>query len=232
MILPFQRRSYVESAVATLPGLVACWPLNDGVGSALAKDYLGVNNGTISATGVTRGAAGPLGWDRQNGAMGFDGSTGKITITDSPQIDIAGSQMSVTCWLYPTRTIETMCVASKWQGPDDQYTLVINSGKIRFRIKTSELGGGDADTTLALNQWQFVAVTYDGSKILSYYNGTKEETEYSLTGNINSNDLPLELGYLSGGKYWKGNMSTVALYNRALTAPEVQGLYLAGIHGV
>jgi hypothetical protein len=84
--------------------------------------------------------------------------------------------------------------------------------------------------TFVLNKWQHVVVTYDGSATLNtYYNGT-----LVATSGLNGAAPALTAGVLQMGKmvgfseYWNGTLDDVRIYNRALSAQEVQQLYLLG----
>jgi len=97
-------------------------------------------------------------------------------------------------------------------------------------------GGGEP---VSAGEWHHVAGTYDGSKVQLYLDGKPSGNSAPFTGTI----APMAPGsYISmgseegmtsrqaavAGRYFKGLIDNVAIYNRALTAEEIQADYNAG----
>src|SRR5207244_961848 len=84
---------------------------------------------------------------------------------------------------------------------------------------------------IASGQWYFVAGTYDGSTIKVFVNGL-EVASKSITGSINpvSNDLVIGRNIVNGGSF-PGLIDEVELFSRALTQPEILGIFNAGSAG-
>jgi Concanavalin A-like lectin/glucanases superfamily/S-layer homology domain len=86
-----------------------------------------------------------------------------------------------------------------------------------------------SDISLAPGVWSFVAVTFDGSKVVFYIDGVAsvavpaaQMSSYGLvTLEIGGNTL----GGSSSGASFNGLLSEVQVYNRALSPAEIQGLY-------
>jgi hypothetical protein len=86
--------------------------------------------------------------------------------------------------------------------------------------------GGDTWTRgtgpLPVNSWTHLAVTYDGAGLKLYVNGTLASSK-PLLGNILTSTGPLRFGGNSIWSEWfKGSLDEIRIYNRALTATEVQ----------
>ncbi len=80
------------------------------------------------------------------------------------------------------------------------------------------------------NQWHHVVVTYDGSStaagVAIYVDGERETTETvadNLTGSILNNETPT-IGSRNSAKYYSGAIDDVRIYDRVLTADEVDAL--------
>jgi len=70
-------------------------------------------------------------------------------------------------------------------------------------------------SVLALNTWSHLAVTYDGSNIRLYVNGSQVGTK-AQTGNITSSTNPLRFGGDSiWGEYFNGLIDEVRVYSAA-----------------
>jgi len=72
--------------------------------------------------------------------------------------------------------------------------------------------------------WSFVAVTHSGSLISFYFNG-QANGSHLHSGTFTQNDVALGIG----GSSWLANslMDDMHIYNRALSAAEIQAIYNA-----
>jgi hypothetical protein len=101
-----------------------------------------------------------------------------------------------------------------------------------LEINNSIQGFGNLAVTA--NQFTRFTITYDNSNIKKYKNGVLVDTT-AISGVFTSTVFPLgggklfEFGGASTGSYYKGIISTVRIYNRALTANEVSIIHKANI---
>jgi hypothetical protein len=73
-----------------------------------------------------------------------------------------------------------------------------------------------------VNAWTHVALTYDGSSLRLYVNGTQVAST-AAAGTIQSSTNPLWIGGNNPyGEYFQGLIDEARVYNRALSATEVQ----------
>ena len=101
--------------------------------------------------------------------------------------------------------------------------------RLRFRLKTD----GTATTLIAStgdlseNLWVHVAAVYDGSAMRLYLNGV-EVGSSSKSGLITTDSsVPVWIGGSPSGatdRPWDGRIADVRIYERALTAEEIQQL--------
>jgi hypothetical protein len=79
-----------------------------------------------------------------------------------------------------------------------------------------------ATTALPVNTWTHLAVTYGGGFMRFFVNGV-QVTQVAQTGNLTASNNPLRLGGNSlWGEFFAGQMDDVRIYNRVLTAGEIQ----------
>ncbi len=71
--------------------------------------------------------------------------------------------------------------------------------------------------------WNSVASVYDGSNVSLYFNGGLVDST-PITGSIMQSDNDLTLGSAGGAAYYNGMIDEVRIYNKALTASEIQQL--------
>src|SRR5207247_6816835 len=77
-------------------------------------------------------------------------------------------------------------------------------------------------TALTANTWSHLAATYDGATIRLYVNGVQVASR-AQTGAIATSTNPLQIGGDSlYGQYFAGRIDEVRLYNRALSAAQIQ----------
>ena len=75
---------------------------------------------------------------------------------------------------------------------------------------------------LPLNTWSHLALTYDKVTLRLYVNGTQVGSA-AASADIATSSNPLQIGSDSiYGQYFKGRIDEVRIYNRALSATEIQ----------
>ena len=179
------------------------------------------NHGTIS--GAQWSNSGQYGK-----ALVFDGVNDWVTVSDSPSLDLT-TGMTLEAWVYPTAlsggsTNGWRTVILKQQSTQLAYALYANSNTNRPNsyVYTSSDQGVFGNTQLPLNAWRHLAVTYDGAALKLYVSGTLVGNR-SLPGSIKTSGQPLRIGGNSiWGEYFKGRIDELRIYNRALTAAQIQ----------
>ena len=159
---------------------------------------------------------------------------GWIEVPDSDSLDIT-DEITLMCWVYPTEfTAEWFRIIVKtWAGDTAPwmvygfYEFGGNNGKTGFIIsvdKGTEKRIGDAATSnLPPKEWTHVTATYDGSKMVLYYDG-EVEVDGDAKGKIDTNDVPVSIGRNSEGnrEHYIGRVDEVAIWSVALDQNEVQ----------
>jgi hypothetical protein len=188
-------------------GLVAFYPLNGDV-----NDLSGHGNHAINSVNIQYVAAGA------SLAASFDGSTSFIEVGESPSLMLAGP-MTIAAWVKPEQVDGLQCLVDKdldFVG----YNLYLDGEGAHMRICGSALTAG----TVPVREWSWVAGVYSGSNIRVYTNGVLAgETEAGALANREKN-LYLGMWGPAGGRYYRGLMKDVRIYNRALLPTELQDL--------
>ena len=204
-----------QSAVA---GLVAAYGFEEGIGTTVADLSGNGNNGTlVNATWTASGKFGK--------ALVFNGTNAEVTIPDAASLHLT-SAMTLEAWVNPST------VSAKWRdviykGGNDNYLLEGTT----TRSGGAPGGGATIGSTdlvlnntaaLAANTWAHLAVTYDGTTMRFYVNGTQVSSQ-GITGSIITSATPLQIGgdtFYS--QYFAGTIDEVRVYNVALTATQIQ----------
>ena len=121
-------------------------------------------------------------------------------------------------WVRPTTTKGSRPVIAKEDGP--VYALQASGAGRRaggsvVTGSTVEVGGA----RLQPNTWQHLALTYDGSLLRIFIDGTLAGST-STTGPVAGSDGALRIGGIAG-EYFAGTLDDVRVYNRALSAAEI-----------
>ena len=210
----------VDSSAVTIAvgGLIASYGFEEGSGSTVTDVSGSGNTGTIN--GATWTVSGKYG-----SALVFNGTSAKVTINDTASLHLT-TAMTLEAWVNPS-TIDSTWRDVIYKG-DDNFYLSGCSFYGGVPVAGGRFGSsgtnGEAYSTgqLALGVWTHVACTYDGTTIRLYLNGTQVASK-AQTGNMATSTNPLQIGGDSiYGQYFAGIIDEVRVYNRALSATEIQ----------
>ena len=172
-------------------------------------------------------------------ALTFDGVDDKVSVADSTSLDIT-SAITMSAWVkFDSGADDGDSIISKDHTscvePYRMYSinLWISGGVKKIRTEIA-IGGLDKNlatlTALSADRWYHVAMTYDGSNIRLYLDGTLDNSS-AQTGSIDTSNQPVLIGKHEVGDctgVWDGLLDDVRVYNRALSADEVRQLYQLG----
>ncbi len=227
--------------VAPPSGLVAWWP-----GEGNATDIQGGHNGTPQG-GVTF-AAGEV---RQ--AFSFDGIDGRVDVPDQPTLNPGTNSFTVDAWLFKRQLQQTQAIApvvAKHAGDfANGYVLTAGTGGAGSPTTneiTAAVGDGSGHEVvlgtgvdMPLDVWVHLAMTFDGStKTLRVYKDGALIGSGSnpLVGSVDPSGQGLRIGSynrtsLGRIETFPGLIDEVGLYDRPLTAQEIQAIVVAGQFG-
>jgi hypothetical protein len=164
-------------------------------------------------------------------ALDFDGQR-FVNAGLSPEVGYDDA-FSFAAWIYP-RATDGVILSRAGSGDQGEvgWGLYLEDGKVRFNMSTRVLDDGVAAETVAdvaLDRWQHVAATYDGSKtpdgIQVYLDGRPLALTplNNLVGNrLSVRRFPLRIGASGSEKpRFEGLLDDVRIYAGALTATEV-----------
>ncbi len=197
-------------------GLVAAYSFNEGTGVTV-NDASG-NGNTGSITGATWTMNGRFGK-----ALVFNGTNSRVFVNASSSLNFTAG-MSLEAWVFPTAA-QTGNRTIIYREQDVAYLRASQAARARVPAGGGTIGGTVLQTTgstaLALNTWQFLTVTYDGTILRLYVNGTQVASG-TATGALATSLNPLWIGGNNPfGEYFQGRIDEVRVYNRALSAAEI-----------
>jgi hypothetical protein len=207
----------VSNSAPPPSGLVAAWGFNEGSGMSVADASGKGHVGTLSST--TWSAAGKFG-----GALSFNGSSSWVTVADANDLDLS-SALTLEAWVKPSALGSAWrTVLFKERTGGMMYSLYANQdtgrpvGQVWLGSERNAVGSAG----LVLNAWSHLASTYDGATLRLYLNGVLVSSQ-ATSGTLSASSGVLRIG---GNGVWPewfaGLIDEVRVYNRALSAGEIQ----------
>ncbi len=219
-----QRNYSISISVCTPPpsGLVAWYP-----GDGNAVDIQGGNNGSLQG-----GATFATGYVGQ--AFSLNGTSAYVQAAAIAAQDptTAGS---LDAWVYlnqlPSQVGHAMSIIVKGGNTTDFNLQVFDSGSgDRFYLQIAANTNVPSTTIVQTGRWYHVAGTWDSTVGLKIYvNGVLENTNPALVTRGQSGQ-PMRIGddIVFGPRLFNGLIDEPQIFNRALTASEVQAIFDAG----
>ena len=165
---------------------------------------------------------------RKQGALNLDGQSW-AEVHDNASVDV--SEFTLEGWIYTNSITSDNRILSKWFSgyPNRTYQFSATNDDLYLYISD----GSNSNNTfvlnvLSLNNWYHCVATYDGANLKIYLDGVLKITTAS-TMTLKDSDQPVYIGAYVGSLDPSDNTTAQPrIYNRALTAEEVQRNYNAG----
>jgi sugar lactone lactonase YvrE len=209
----------VPTAVAAPSGILSWW-----AGNGNAADSVGPNSGTLN-NGVTFGP-GEVG-------SAFTFNTTDYVSANTSGLPTGNSDRTLEMWVkansFPSSGEAYFAGYGNFGSSNQTYHL----GTTGSQLFWSQWGTGIGGPSLTPNVWYHVAVTNIGNSATLYLNGVP----------VGTNTVPIATpagssfyigripGTLGDSRKLDGEVDEVSVYNRALTASEIQSIYNAGSDG-
>ena len=197
-------------------GLVLALAFDENSGTTVADTSGGNHSGAALNTAWTSGKYGA--------ALTFNGTNSWVTVNSAAALNLTTAQ-TLEAWVYPTTTSGWRSVVMK--EPNGLYYLEASNGSVAGAGPSAGLNTGSLQDVygpagLPLNTWSHVATTWDGATLRMFVNGVQVASK-AVSGPLLTSTQPLRIGGNSTwGEYFAGKIDEVRIYNRALSATEVQ----------
>jgi hypothetical protein len=206
----------VSNTSSNPSGLVAAYGFSEGSGVQTRDSSGQGNTGTIS--GATWTTAGKYG-----SALSFNGTSSWVTVADAASLHLT-TGMTIEAWVNPASGSGWRCVVLKEASGGLAYALYSanNASRPSGFVHTSTDVGVNGTSAVPLNTWTHVAVTYDGATLRMFVNGAQVNSQSAPGAAIVTSNALRIGGDSVWGEYFKGVIDEVRIYNRALSAAEIQ----------
>ncbi len=185
-------------------------------------DSSGSGNDGVSYNDATTDAGGRLGR-----AGTFDGSGDYLQIPHSTTLEGSGD-FTLELWVKP---IDYGSYQSMLSKGGYRYLFALNDSGSNYRLAYYGSGWQYGDTYTPYNEWNHVAVTFDGTDSITFYLNGKPDGTRTIAANQTSN-AALLIGQWGNGNLYKGLMDEVAVYDRVLTEEEILTRYWQGLSSI
>ncbi|MHC4457062.1 MAG: LamG domain-containing protein [Planctomycetota bacterium] len=209
-------------------GLVSHWTFDEGSGTT-AYDSAGDNNGTLVGdanwtTGVT------------GGALRFDGVGDYVEVDSSEELKL-NLTGTISVWIYPHDLYRHTIVEKKGApgggNRGENYFLTFGSSNqcvLNIGDGSTYVSAEIAAESFSVNSWYHIVGTWNSSNIMIYLNGELQDIQTNtLSYLISSDSYPVRIGaHDSLTWFFDGKIDDVRIYDRFLSAEEIEELYQDG----
>ena len=212
-------------------GLVAHWEFDEGSGVATVDSSGNGHDGTLQ--GDPQWVAGMVG----SGALSFDGSDGLVDVGHDESLSMM-DELTITVWVKVSDLgtyYFLVCKQPSGTAGDNypgnyEFRTEANTGALQFGHQEAE---GEqytfytSETSITAGQWHHVAVSITKGELVEFYiDGISAGSSEQLTNFGVLNDEPVRIGGRKDGySFFNGILDDVRLYDRALSAVQIQKLY-------
>jgi hypothetical protein len=215
----------VKISDALLNGLVGWWKFDETSGTVAYDSSGNGNNGNL--TGGPTWVTGKI-----DGALSFDGLDDYVSIPATADLDLVN--LNISAWINTSNYRQNGFIFEKTSNGqvNSQYNLFLEHSSNSLRWRTTPVSGNYHESRLATNiltSWNFLSASYDGITKKIFLNGNLSKSD-SFSGTIvqNPNGISLIGKHPPANYFFNGLIDDVRIYDRALSAEEVQALYNLG----
>jgi hypothetical protein len=190
-----------------------------------------LGNAIESVNGDNGALYGGAGWANSNysgasfSSLALNGSSGYISANEEAPLEMT-QQLSVSFWIYLDPTPQSGVDPRVVNKVYDWYVKL--NGNMYPQFSANGMYAM-ANLPVPLHTWTHVVFTFNAGVLRAYVNGQPVSfAANTFTGGtvLPNNKYGVYLGADSSlGNFFSGNLSDVRMYNRVLTAADVQALY-------
>lgn len=213
-------------------GLSGWWLFNERAGSRIADISGNGNHGNTTNVDLTSAWGGSL----QGGSLSLDGVDDRVVVTKSQSLSPLTS-ISVVGWVNGPTPDGTEYLFSHYDPSVERAWAMrgVNSvTSVQILLYNTAAQTKNYRSSLATfdGTWHQTAFTFDGpsSTLKLYGDGQLDSNPNVITDDaiteLHDADAEIRFGSRINAEFWKGSVSDLRIYNRALTAGEIRDLHV------
>lgn len=200
-------------------GLLAYYPFN---GNSVDVSGSG-NDGTVFGAILAEDR-----FENPNSAYFFDGIDDYIRVPDDNSLDFTDA-FTITAWINSNNNSGPKGIVNDSQL---SYYFKIHNDSDKLRIELTNSSGNivelEGNTSIPLDTWTFVAVTFGNGFAKLYVDG-ELDSQVSVSGNLESGGDPILVGTNGegSGESFSGFIDELRIYNITLNDESIKKLFTA-----
>jgi hypothetical protein len=220
--------------------------LNLDAGNPYSYNPLNTGSTTwVDTTYLTTGGTLTNGTNYSGGTMVFDGTDDYVQVGTSAVVN-ESLPFTVSFWMKLTEMVNGKTAPFLFKtNSGANFILIFGENSSQYKGTVLIVPGAsaavktDTNTSFFLNNWVNITVTYNGLGATTpsnyvIYENTVLKNQNTGVGGVADPRVNTIFGYLNSNNVMKGNVSLMQIYNRALSASEVQQNFnaLRGRYGI
>jgi len=183
------------------------------------------NNGTLNnMDGVNLDSA-------NGGNLTFDATNEFVRVLDNDSLDFGTGDFTVSLWFKrSTNATGNLRLISKGASSDSAnaanagFAFFGSDSGLALTVNATAPRTGPPNISISLDTWtNAILVMERGVNMRSYKNAVQIGTNTAPAGSVSGTSNLIIGAHADGaGLYWSGNIAQVSIYNKALTASEIQ----------
>tara|TARA_Y100001938_G_scaffold120533_1_gene167434 strand:- start:306 stop:1502 length:1197 start_codon:yes stop_codon:yes gene_type:complete len=159
---------------------------------------------------------------RDEFSLAFDGTNDFIQLP----MPINYSAVTISAWIKVTEDSNTKVIVGARDSSSDGLIFFLDSSE-RLVLRVNGQGTSTTGMDITPNVWTHVVGTYDGDKAIAYINTIASSPKDISTDGITTVTSNARIGRnaQSSANPYNGNISEIAIYDKALSASEIKTLY-------
>ena len=220
-------------------GLVAEWKFDENPQTHLGTAPDSSGNGNSGNVYTNDGTANKAVNGKVNSALQLDGVDDVVLVDDAPSLNPV-SNITIEAWFNMTNYPDGTSMYAEYQSaivakggtpsiyPDYEFFILGDAGPAKLCYFLSG-PGNCVDGYITTNQWYHAALTYDHSNVRLYLNGIQIGS-FPQTGDLSDSTYKFGIGNRNPDddgrdRYFNGIIDEVRIWNRSLSAAEIQQFY-------
>ena len=228
-----QTRRNIQVKASNNNGLVGYWNFNEGSGSTAYDVSINSSNGTLTWMATSSNG----GWmnGKQGYALSFDGTDDYVDCGGDNSIDSITGDLTLEAWVKKTVGGGDTTVIGNHYGKNDYtspYNLYIfgSSNTAMFILgEGSDWCTGANVAGVAIDEWTHLVGTIEGTDVKIYMNGVERGSDTFTGTRQTGSKIILGSTALGTSRNFTGLIDEVRIYNRALSATEIERGYRDGL---
>ena len=196
--------------------------------------YVGTNSGGITEINSSNQVSDHF---YKGGSASFDGTEDYVSVNDDSSLELGSNNFTFSIWVNTDvldGNFDTIFYKDRNGLDERSYGLYKwNTDNFWFGISSdgSSFSSISSSTPLSINTWYHIAVTRRNNNVSMYVNGIYEDSMV-FAGSAYDNSNLLLIGDDSSNDYFDGLIDEIIIYNKSLTAEEINSTYQRGLQGL